>query len=98
MILVKDLKEKALLGIPFLSSIYPMWVDNQGITTKLFDNEILFEFINPPVINITPCDQEINLVGIDVPPKIISTQLIHNLIKKDILSISLTFQNFKLIF
>ena len=28
-ILVKDLKEKALLGIPFLSSIYPMWVDNQ---------------------------------------------------------------------
>ena len=30
-ILVKDLKEKALLGIPFLSSIYPMWVNNQGI-------------------------------------------------------------------
>ena len=97
-ILVKDLKEKVLLEIPFLNSIYPMWVDNQGIRTKLFDKEILFEFSNPPVINITPCDQEINLVGIDVPPKIISTQLIHNLIKKDILSISLTFQNFKLIF
>ncbi|RVW18795.1 hypothetical protein CK203_102744 [Vitis vinifera] len=29
-ILVKNLKEKALLGIPFLSSIYPLWVDNQG--------------------------------------------------------------------
>ncbi|RVW43531.1 hypothetical protein CK203_100889 [Vitis vinifera] len=28
-ILVKNLKEKALLGIPFLSSIYPLWVDNQ---------------------------------------------------------------------
>ena len=61
-----------------------MWVDNQGIRTKLFDKEILFEFAN--------------LVGINVPPKIIGTQLIHNLIKKDILSISLTFQNFKLIF
>ena len=36
-ILVKDLKEKALLGIPFLSSIYPMWIDNEGIRTKLFD-------------------------------------------------------------
>ncbi|KAL6332997.1 hypothetical protein AAG906_020015 [Vitis piasezkii] len=46
-ILVKDLKEKALLGIPFLSSIYPLWVDNQGIRTKLFDKEILFEFANP---------------------------------------------------
>ena len=50
-ILVKDLKEKALLGIPFLSSIYPMWVDNQGVRTKLFDKEILFEFANPPVIS-----------------------------------------------
>ena len=47
-ILVKDLKEKALLGIPFLNSIYPMWVDDQGIRTKLLDKEILFEFANPP--------------------------------------------------
>ncbi|RVW39314.1 polyprotein [Vitis vinifera] len=47
-ILVKDLKEKALLGVPFLSSIFPMWVDDQGIRTKLLDKEILFEFANPP--------------------------------------------------
>ena len=62
-----------------LSSIYPLWVDNQGIRTKLFDKEILFEFANP-VENITPCDQEINLVGIDDLPKILGTQFIHNLI------------------
>ena len=71
-----------------------MWVDNQGIRTKLFDKEILFELANSPAINITSCDQEINLVGIDVPPKIIGTQLIHNLIKKDILSISLFISKF----
>ena len=47
-ILVKDLKEKALLGVPFLSSIFPMWVDDQGIRTKLLDKEILFEFANLP--------------------------------------------------
>ena len=93
-ILVKDLKEKALLGIPFLSSIYPMWIDNQGIRTKFFDKEILFEFANPPIIDSTPCDQEVNLVGINVPPKIIGTQLIHNLIKKDILIISLCISKF----
>ena len=69
-----------------------MWVDNQGVRTKLFDKEILFEFANPPIIDSTPCDQEVNLVGINVPPKIIGTQLIHNLIKKDILSISLCIQ------
>ena len=47
-ILVKDLKEKALLGVLFLSSIYLMRVDDQGIRTKLLDKEILFEFSNPP--------------------------------------------------
>ena len=47
-ILVKDLKEKALFGVPFLSSIFPMWVDDQGIRTKLLHKEILFEFANPP--------------------------------------------------
>ena len=52
-----------------------MWVDNQGIKTKLFDKEILFEFEN-----ITLCDQEINIVRIDDPPKILGTQFIHNLI------------------
>ena len=25
-----------------------MWVDDQGIRTKLLDKEILFEFANPP--------------------------------------------------
>ena len=93
-ILVKDLKEKALLGIPFLSSIYPLWVDNQGIRTKLFDKEILFEFANP-VENITRCDQEINLVRIDDPPKIFGTQFIHNLIINDILSIPLCISKFQ---
>ena len=47
-ILVKDLKEKALIGAPFLSSIYPMWVDDQSIRTKLLDKKIIFEFVNPP--------------------------------------------------
>ena len=94
-ILVKDLKEKALLGISFLSSIYPMWVDNQGIRTKLFDKEILFEFANP-VVGITPYDQEINLVGLDVPSKILGVQLIHNLVIIDILSIPLCISKFQI--
>ena len=72
-ILVKNLKEKALLGIAFLSYIYPLWVDNQGIRTKLFDKEILFEFANP-IGSITPLNQEINLVGLNVPSKIIGNE------------------------
>ena len=74
-----------------------MWVDNQGIRTKLFDKEILFKFVNP-VENITSCDQEINLVRIDDPPKILGTQFIHNLIINDILSIHIyIYKNINLI-
>ena len=62
---------------------------------KHFDKEILFEFANP-VVNTTLCDQEINLVGIDIPPKILGTELIHNLIQKDILSIPLCISKFQI--
>ena len=93
-ILVKDLKEKALLGIPFLSTIYPLWVDNKGIRANFMDKEILFEFANPP-ISINPCNQDINLVRIDVPPRLMGNQLIHNCIN-DILRISLSISKFQI--
>ena len=47
-ILVRTLKEKVLLGVPFLNSIYPIRVDNQGLRITLLDKGILFEFTNPP--------------------------------------------------
>ena len=90
-ILVKDLKKKALLGVPFLSSIYPTWVDDQGIKTKLLNKEILFEFANPldernintlrdQVIqakenHVNLLKQEINLVRIEEQMKVKKTQV-----------------------
>ncbi|KAL6340474.1 hypothetical protein AAG906_006138 [Vitis piasezkii] len=78
-ILVKDLKEKVLLGVPFLSSIFPMWVDDQGIRTKLLDKEILFEFANPPEKeakqnHINLLKQEIALVRMEDQLKVKKTQ------------------------
>ena len=59
-ILVKDLKEKALIRIPFLSSIFPIWIDKQGIRTKLFGRNILFGFANPPSeININTLNDQV---------------------------------------
>ena len=40
-ILVRDLKRKVLLGVPFLNPIYPIRVDNQSIRATLLDKEIL---------------------------------------------------------
>ena len=50
-ILVRDLKEKVLLGVPFLNSIYPIRVDNQGLRTTPLNKEILVEFTDPPCKN-----------------------------------------------
>ena len=77
-ILVKDLKEKTLLGVPFLSSIFPMWVDDQGIRTKLLDKEILFEFAN------LPSERSINTLKDQV---IVAKENHVNLLKHDIVMV-----------
>ena len=90
-ILVRDLKENVLLGVPFLNSIYPIRVDNQGLRTTLLDKEILFEFTDPPYernINtlrhkvikakksqVNLLKQEINLVRIEEQLKVKKTTL-----------------------
>ena len=90
-ILVKDLKEKALLGAPFLSTIYLMRIDNHGIRTRLLEKEILFKFANPPGernINtlrdqliqakenhVNLLKQEINLVRIEDQLQVKKTQV-----------------------
>ena len=74
----------------FLSSIYPIKVDDQGLRTTLLDNEILFEFANPPnerSINtlrdqaiqakesqVNLLNQEINLVRIEEQLKVKKTE------------------------
>ena len=89
-ILVRDLKEKILLAVPFSNSIYPIRVDNQSIRATLLDKEILFEFTNPPnewnintlrdqVIKakenqVNLLRQEINLVRIEEQLKVKKTQ------------------------
>ena len=89
-IIVRDLKEKALLGVPFSNSIYPIKVDEQGLRTMLLDKEVLFEFTNPldernintlrdQVIEakenqVNILKQEINLVRVEEQLKVKKTQ------------------------
>ena len=89
-ILVRDLKEKVLLGVPFLNSIYPIRVYNQGLRTTILNKEILFEFTNPPdkrninilrdqVIkakehHVNHLSQEINLIRIEEQLKVKKSQ------------------------
>ena len=89
-ILVRDLKENILLGVPFLNYIYPIRVHDQGLRTTLLDKEYLFQFTNPhdesnlntlrdQVIKakenqVNLLRQEINLIIIEEQLKIKKTQ------------------------
>ncbi|GAV92387.1 Peptidase_A3 domain-containing protein, partial [Cephalotus follicularis] len=48
-ILVNDLDIRIILGQPFLEIIKPFKVTNEGITTKLFQQKILFAFNEKPI-------------------------------------------------
>ena len=46
-IIVHDLNTDVILGIPFLTQIYPFWVDSKGLGKKIMGQKILFKFITP---------------------------------------------------
>jgi len=47
LIIVNDLNTDVILGIPFLTQIYPFWIDSNGLGTNIMGQKILFKFIIP---------------------------------------------------
>ena len=43
---VKNITNDIILGIPFLTQIYPFYVDKNGVHTKVLDQAITFAFIS----------------------------------------------------
>jgi len=46
-IIVNDLNTDVILGIPFLTQIYPFWINSNGLGTNIMGQKILFKFITP---------------------------------------------------
>ena len=46
-IVVENLNTDIILGTPFLTQIYPFWVDSQGIGTRIMKQKIRFQFLSP---------------------------------------------------
>ena len=46
LLLVKDMNKEMILGTPFLSLLYPLTVDKEGIKTIFEKQEIGFYFLN----------------------------------------------------
>jgi len=47
-VLIENLLESVILGIPFLTSIFPFKVDTYGLTTEIFGKLIFYKFIFSP--------------------------------------------------
>ena len=47
--LIDKLSSTVILGNPFLALLYPFSTTNNGIYTQIFETEIFFKFILPPV-------------------------------------------------
>ena len=43
-ILVKDMSYEIILGTPFLTQIYPFYVDKQGVYAKIMKHQFSFKF------------------------------------------------------
>ena len=49
-VLIKDFPFKIILGTPFMNLIYPFLVTDEGIKTNIWEKDIFFRFIIPPVL------------------------------------------------
>ena len=63
LLLVKDMNKEMILGTPFLSLLYPLTVDKEGIKTIYENQEICFYFLNAPKIKeLNFVDNQVNLI------------------------------------
>lgn len=46
-IIVEDLNIDVILGTPFLTQIYPFWVNESGVGTKIMGTSVIFKFLSP---------------------------------------------------
>ena len=51
-VLVKNMTDKVILGLPFINALYPFLVEHDGITTDPFGQKVKFKFASKFEINI----------------------------------------------
>ena len=56
-VLVKNMTDKVILGLPFINALYPFLVEHDGITTDPFGQKVKFKFASK-----TEIDDALNLI------------------------------------
>ena len=58
-VLVKNVIDKVILGLPFINALYPFLVEHDGITTDPFEQKVKFKFASKFEIDT---DDALNLI------------------------------------
>ena len=58
-VLVKNMTDKVILGLPFINALYPFLVEHDGITIDPFGQKVKFKFVSKFEIDI---DDALNLI------------------------------------
>ena len=56
-VLVKNMTDKVILGLPFINALYPFLIEHDGITTDPFGQKVRFKFASK-----TEIDNALNLI------------------------------------
>ena len=57
-VLIKNLTDKVILGLPFINALYPFLVEHDGITTDPFRQKVKFKFASKTEIDIDDLSYE----------------------------------------
>ena len=86
-ILVKNMTDKVILGLPFINALYPFLVEHDGITTDPFEQKVKFKFalkfeIDVDALNLVHAKtKHLNFLQQEVRYKKISEQLSDKLLQ-----------------
>ena len=58
-VLVKNMTNKVIIGLPFINALYPFLVEHDGITTNPFGQKVKFKFASKFEIDT---DDALNLI------------------------------------
>ena len=56
-VLIKNMTDKVILGLPFINALYPFLVEHDGITTDPFGQKVKFKFASKTEVLLPTCQQ-----------------------------------------
>ena len=79
-VLVKNMTDKVILGLPFINALYPFLVEHDGITTNPFGQKVKFKFsskfdIDVDALTLIHAKVRYNKIGEQISDKLLQSKI-----------------------